>query len=213
MASMTVETARRPRTNRYGPLHERLAASNADSVTLPVDEIDALCGGLPAAAKQESAWWANDPKHLQAKAWMQLGFQVSAVDPGGAVRFVRQRGRIAAMEVLRRNGLGATVIGRLDRRSGNVMADPGAAFLLADTYVAVLPRGSRSGNRIRPAAGESFLLACWFTLRGTETWGRLVAWDGKPLSRDEGLALIAEYRGASVYDEAGRAVSDSARSA
>lgn len=207
MPSMTADvaaTARRPRTNRYGPLHERLATSTADSVTLPVDEIDALCGGLPAAARQHAAWWANDPKHLQAKAWLPLGFQVSAVDPGGAVRFVRKRGRIAALDVLRRTGLGAAVVGRLDRRSGNVMADPGASFLLADEFVAVLPRGSRSGNRIRPAAGETYLLACWFTLRGTETWGRLVGWDGQPLSRDEGLALIAEYRAAGAYDEAGR---------
>jgi hypothetical protein len=205
MASMTVETAaRRPRTNRFGPLHERLAASSADSVTLPVDEIDALCGGLPAAAKKQAAWWSNDATHLQAKAWMQLGFQVSAVDPGGAVRFVRQRGRIAAMEVLRRTGLGAAVVGRLDRRSGNVMADPGAAFLLADGFVAVLPRGSRGGNRVRPAAGEAYLLACWFTLRGTETWGRLVGWDGQPISREDGLAMIAEYRAAGAYDETGR---------
>jgi hypothetical protein len=203
---MTVQTTRRPRVNRYGPLHDRLSASNADSVTLPVDEIDALCGGLPAAAKSDAAWWANDPKHLQAKAWMALGFAVSAVDPGGAVRFVRQRGRIAAMDVLRRTGLGATVIGRLDRRSGNVMADPGAAFLLADDYVAVLPKGSRGGNRVRPAAGEAYLLACWFTLRGLGVWGRLMGWDGQQIPRDEGLAMIAEYRAATAYDEAGRAV-------
>lgn len=206
MSAMSAENARGPRANRYGPLHERLASSNADSVTLPVDEIDALCGGLPATAKKQASWWANDPAHPQAKAWMQLGFQVSAVDPGGAVRFVRQRGRIAALEVLRRAGLGASVVGRLDRRSGNVMADRGAAFLLADDYVAVLPRGARSGNRVRPAAGEAYLLACWFTLRGTETWGRLLGWDGAPISRDEGLAMIAEYRAASAYDEAGRAV-------
>lgn len=204
MAPMTAETARRPRTNRYGPLHERLAASSADSVTLPVDEIDMLCGGLPAAAKKQASWWANDAAHPQAKAWMQLGFQVSAVDPGGAVRFVRQRGRIAAMEVLRRAGLGATVVGRLDRRSGNVMAGPGASFLLADSYIAVLPRGSRGGNRVRPAAGETYLLACWFTLRGTEVWGRLLGWDGEPISRDEGLALIEAYRASAAYDDTGR---------
>jgi hypothetical protein len=192
--------------NRYQPLTERLAASTADSVTLPVDEIDGLVGGLPASARKQASWWANDPAHGQARSWMDLGYQVAAVDPGGAVRFVRMRGRLAVMEVLRRTGLSAVATGRLDRRSGQVVADAGASFLLAGDYVAVLPRGTWGGNRVRPAAGEAFLLACWFTLRGTDIWGRLVGWDGQPVPREEGLAMIAEYRAAAAYDEDGRPV-------
>ena len=202
---MTVQTARRPRANRYQPLADRLAGATADAVTLPVDEIDTLVGGLPATARKQAAWWANDHAHAQAKAWMDLGFAVAAVDPGGAVRFVRSSGRIAAMELLQRNGLAAIPVGRLDRRSGLVTADAGASFLMAADHVAVLPRGRRGGNRVRPAAGETFLLACWFTLRGTETWGRLLGWDGAALPRDEGLAMIAAYRSAGDYDEEGRA--------
>jgi hypothetical protein len=202
---MTVQTARRPRVDRYRPLGERLAASSADSVTLPVDEIDELVGGLPAAARKQSSWWSNDVAHPQARTWLDLGFQVAAVDPGGAVRFVRTSGRIAAMEVLRRTGMSALVTGRLDRRSGQVTADAGASFLMALEHVAVLPRGARDGNRVRPGGGETFLLACWFTLRGTDVWGRLLGWDGQPVPRKEGLAMIARYRGAADYDEDGRA--------
>lgn len=202
---MTVQTAPRSRTNRYGPLAERLAAATAESVTLPVDEIDALVAGLPATARKAS-WWTNDPAHVQARAWIDPGFRVHAVDTGGAVRFVRVRGRVAALEVLRRSGGAAVVGGRLDRRSGQVVADTGASFLLADDFVAVLPRGARGGARVRPAAGEAFLLACWFSLRGTEAWGRLMGWDGTAIPREEGIALIEAYRLAPAHDADGRAV-------
>jgi hypothetical protein len=204
-APMTATPVRRPRASRYQPLADRLANVSADSVTLPVDEIEGLCGGLPAEARRRASWWANDHAHAQARAWMDLGFQVAAVDPGGAVRFARRSGRVAALEVLRRNGTAALVAGRLDRRSGTVQADRGGAFLLDGGFVALLPRGARGGNRVRPAAGEAFLLACWFSLRGTEVWGRLLGWDGKPIPRDEGLAMIAAYRAAGAWDEDGRA--------
>lgn len=203
---MTLHTARGGRASRYQALAERLAAASADSVTLPVDEIDGLVGGLPATAHRQKAWWANDEAHRQARAWLTLGFRVTAVDTGGAVRFVRSSGRIAALELLRRSGAGSIVVGRLDRRSGQLVADEGAAHLLAPEHTAVLPRGDRGGGRVKPGAGEAFLLACWFTLRGTETWGRLVGWDGLPISRDEGLALIAAYRSAGAWDADGRPI-------
>lgn len=206
---MPVEThraARPTRASRYQPLAARLAAATADSVTLPIDEIDSLVGGLPAIAHKQASWWANDAARAQARAWLELGFKVAAVDPGGAVRFVRVSGRVAALDLLRRTGLAAVVVGRLDRRSGQVLADAGAAHLLAEGFKAVLPRGSRGGGRVRPAAGEAFLLACWFTLRGTETWGRLVSWDGEAITREEGLAMIEAYRTAGAWDEDGRAL-------
>lgn len=203
---MPVETARTARASRYQPLAARLAASTADSVTLPVDEIDSLVGGLPASAHKQASWWANDAAHAQAKAWLELGFTVAAVDPGGAVRFVRVSGRIAGLELLRRTGLSAPVVGRVDRRSGQVIADAGGAHLLTDGFKAVLPRGLRGDGRVRPAAGEAFLLACWFSLRGTESWGRLVGWDGEAIPREEGLTMIEAYRAAGAWDEDGRAL-------
>ena len=203
---MTDQPAKVRRASRYQPLAERLAAATADAVTLPVDEIDGLVGGLPAAAHRKASWWANDESHSQARAWLDLGFRVTAVDPGGAVRFVRLSGRIAALEVLRRTGLDTRVTGRLDRRSGQVQADEGAAYLLADDFRAVLPRGTWGGGRVRPAAGETFLLACWFSLLGTAVWGRLVGWEGAAIPREEGLAMIAAYRAASAWDDDGRAV-------
>jgi hypothetical protein len=201
---MTVQPVRASRANRYRPLTERLATATADSVTLPVDEIDSLVGGLPATAHRQATWWSNDGAHAQARAWLSAGFRVTAVDTGGAVRFVRSGGRIAALELLRRTGGGTVVVGRLDRHTGVVVADAGAAHLLADDHQAVLPRGVKGRGRVRPAAGEAFLLACWFTLRGTEAWGRLLGWDGQPISREEGIAMIEAYRTAGAWDEDGR---------
>lgn len=200
---MTDQPAKTRRSAHYERLTERLASAGADSVTLPVDEIDDLVGGLPASAHKQASWWANNASHVQARAWMGPGFRVAAVDPGGAVRFVRVSGRIATLEIMERMGMQSRVVGRLDRRSGQVLADPGGAALLADDFVAVLPRGPRKGGRVRPRAGEAYLLACWFTLRGTQRWGRLLDWDGNALSRDEGLALMAAYRDAGAWDEDG----------
>ncbi len=202
----TTRAAHANRASRYQAIAARLTAARADSVTLPVDEIDSLVGGLPAVAHKQTTWWANDAAHAQARSWLDVGFKVAAVDPGGAVRFIRLSGRVAGLDLLGLTGLSAAVVGRLDRRSGQVVADAGGAHLLADSHTAVLPRGLRGGGKVRPAAGEAFLLACWFTLRGTRTWGRLVGWDGESIPRDEGLALIEAYRTAGAWDEDGRAL-------
>src|SRR5512140_1402427 len=125
---MPVDTARAAhshRSGRYQALAVRLTAARADSVTLPVDEIDSLVGGLPAVAHRQTAWWANDAARAQARAWLDVGFKVAAVDPGGAVRFMRVSGRVAGLELLALTGLSAVVVGRLDRRSGQVLADAG----------------------------------------------------------------------------------------
>jgi hypothetical protein len=43
-------------------------------------EISRLVGGLPPSAYQYRAWWANDPTHVEAHAWLDLGRRVEAVD-------------------------------------------------------------------------------------------------------------------------------------
>lgn len=86
---------------------------------------------------------------------------------------------------------GNQVIGVLDLEDGSVTADDGATWLV-DNFVAALP--SRSGPRqVFPSEGEAFLLACWFSLRGTYVWGELEARDGLHVSRDDALTLVDTY--------------------
>lgn len=39
-----------------------------------------VVGGLPASAFQYNAWWENDPKHVQAKVWLDAGWKTSSVN-------------------------------------------------------------------------------------------------------------------------------------
>jgi hypothetical protein len=35
---------------------------------------------LPDSARLYSAWWANDPTHVQATAWLNAGWKVDSVN-------------------------------------------------------------------------------------------------------------------------------------
>ncbi len=60
------------------------------------------------------------------------------------------------------------------------------------TGVLDLDKGAvRGGPRqVFPPEGEAFLLACWFSLRGTYVWGELEAPGGVRISRDDALELV-----------------------
>jgi hypothetical protein len=65
---------------KYDPLFERLCRAPDGPLTLSMDEIDGLVRGLPASARAQRAWWKNDPSRAQAKAWLNAGREVDAVD-------------------------------------------------------------------------------------------------------------------------------------
>lgn len=48
--------------------------------TMSFSEIDTLVGGLPESAYRWRPWWANDSSHVQARAWLEAGLRVIAVD-------------------------------------------------------------------------------------------------------------------------------------
>jgi hypothetical protein len=64
---------------KYGPLSRHLSAASQPS-TMLFAEISGLVGGLPASAYRYPAWWGNDPTHVQARAWLDVGLQVETVD-------------------------------------------------------------------------------------------------------------------------------------
>ena len=68
-----------PIGGKYAPLRERLA-SIAGPVEMTFEQIEALVGSLPNSARRHRPWWANDPSHSQARAWLSLGRKVEGVD-------------------------------------------------------------------------------------------------------------------------------------
>jgi hypothetical protein len=77
---------------KYEPLRLWLDTGSAsDEVTLGFADIEKiLSAGLPASAHRHQAWWANDPSHVQAAAWLSAGWRVDGLDAGRSrVRFRR----------------------------------------------------------------------------------------------------------------------------
>ncbi len=76
---------------KYSPLAELLQRRSGASVELSFATIAEVVGGLPDSARRHRAWWANDPSHVQARAWLDAGWQIDDVRPDqGRVRFRRR---------------------------------------------------------------------------------------------------------------------------
>ena len=76
------------------PLSDWLRAQrDRTEVTLGFADIEELIGGgLPVSAHQHPAWWSNEQegRHVQARAWLEAGWRVDAVDQRARrVRFRR----------------------------------------------------------------------------------------------------------------------------
>ena len=80
-------------TQRYMKLHDYLLRRNASQIRLTFAEIEGIIGRvLPDSAREHRAYWANDPKHSQAKAWLNAGMYAKELDlDGKAVTFVRKK--------------------------------------------------------------------------------------------------------------------------
>jgi hypothetical protein len=81
---------------KYDGLAVLLQAKRGSRVLLAFDEVASVVpGGLPPSAHQYSAWWSNEAagSHVQARAWMNSGWRVEAVDlHGRTVTFTRMSG-------------------------------------------------------------------------------------------------------------------------
>ncbi|MFI5261012.1 MAG: hypothetical protein ACHQZR_00490 [Candidatus Limnocylindrales bacterium] len=73
---------------KYDALRDLLAASPRP-VDVTMDEIARRVGGLPPSARRRREWWVNNVTgHVQARAWLEGGRRVEAVDlDRGVVRF------------------------------------------------------------------------------------------------------------------------------
>lgn len=79
----------------YQPLGDRLQAVEGGRIVLPFSEIERILGRtLPASARKHRAWWSNERSgsHSHARAWMDAGWHVAAVDfNAGRVEFAKGR--------------------------------------------------------------------------------------------------------------------------
>ncbi|MEM9121386.1 MAG: helix-turn-helix transcriptional regulator [Cyanobacteria bacterium P01_D01_bin.6] len=68
--------------SKYYPLYQRLSQTEADTLTLTIDEVEAQVNGqLPATARLKTSWWANRSKGgYQSQAWVKAGYRVAQVE-------------------------------------------------------------------------------------------------------------------------------------
>ncbi len=90
--SERAENSVQSRTAKYVPLARYLLnlASTKQSVTLSFSQIEEILGAdLPPSARRYRPWWGNDYSgHVQASAWLSVGWKVAKVSvPGESVTF------------------------------------------------------------------------------------------------------------------------------
>lgn len=81
-----------PVRTKYSPLTDYLMQNAHERIEMTFDEVEAVMGGaqLPPSARNPrlAQWWDNDPGNVQARAWLDAGYLIEAVDvPGQRVRF------------------------------------------------------------------------------------------------------------------------------
>jgi hypothetical protein len=86
--------------SKYEPLRRHLASVVSDRTRLSFAEIEGILRfNLPNSARQYAPWWANTGgSHIQADAWMSVGWRTSQVDVAGEkVTFERSIQRSASV--------------------------------------------------------------------------------------------------------------------
>jgi len=68
--------------SKYQALNRFFKAQVTDFLRMTFDEVEKEAGfKLPASARLHQAWWANDrARHVQAKAWLDAGYESEQVD-------------------------------------------------------------------------------------------------------------------------------------
>lgn len=68
--------------SKYRTLFQYFQTQATDFLRMTFDEVEREAGfKLPASARAHQAWWANDRmRHVQAKAWLDAGFESEQVD-------------------------------------------------------------------------------------------------------------------------------------
>ena len=66
--------------SKYEPFRRYLQVQDEEQLTLSFDAVADIIGDtLPASARECAEWWANDGTHVEAKAWLDAGYQSACV--------------------------------------------------------------------------------------------------------------------------------------
>ena len=87
--------------SKYRTLARFFEAQPSDFLRMTFDEVEREAGfKLPASARLHQAWWANDrARHVQAKAWLDAGFESEQVDmKAGMLVFKRVKAEPAPLK-------------------------------------------------------------------------------------------------------------------
>jgi hypothetical protein len=108
--------------SKYQSLNQFFKAQTSGFLRMTFDEVEKEAGfKLPASARLHQAWWANDrDRHVQAKAWLDAGYESEQVDMKAGTLVFR---RVPAERV-----------SPLGKPGG--MSDPAREFTPAETSVA-----------------------------------------------------------------------------
>lgn len=77
------------RGRKYVPLSAFLLSRTEDEITLGFEKIEEIiAAALPHSARTYAAWWANDPTHVQARGWLEVGWKTARLQlESGRVTF------------------------------------------------------------------------------------------------------------------------------
>lgn len=112
--------------SKYEPLSLHLMGVASDRIRLSFAEIERILHfSLPGSARRYAPWWANTGgSHIQAGAWMSVGWRTAQVDvPGEKVTFERLARRLT------------TAASAVRPHSPPGVADAGAPFIDDDDIV------------------------------------------------------------------------------
>lgn len=80
MYSWLARTELRQLLSKYDPLRVHLKQSS-DPIEMRFSDVARLVGGLPPSAYRLPAWWSNNAnRHVQARAWLDVGRRVGHFD-------------------------------------------------------------------------------------------------------------------------------------
>lgn len=89
---------------KYDALSGFFQTQTGNLLRMTFDEVEQEAGfDLPASARKHQAWWANDrDRHVQAKAWLDAGYESEQVDMNGQALVFK---RVKSGETYRATGM------------------------------------------------------------------------------------------------------------
>ncbi len=77
--------------SKYDSLKQYLNNCQKEKLVLTVKQIENILGfKLPNTAYTKNAWWGNnDNKHVQAKSWLESGYNTKDIRLGESITFIK----------------------------------------------------------------------------------------------------------------------------